>query len=199
MSKRFYKSSPRDFKEWLHERVWINGCERCPRSMYIPAFADELTNWCKRKGYVMDGRWKKGHLVVARWMYALHVQVVARRNRYGEVGYPEIRHRDWPEDKDVFDINIDQEAVEEFFDTWREAEDFDMKTDIGLRTVCELPTLLWHYVDLDSSYHGRKMARILETDSEEESEEEDFRNDYMSDLTNGLHGTTKKILGINTL
>ena len=95
-------------------------------------------------------------------------------------------------------MNIDQEVIEDFFDSWREAEDFDMGTDIGLRTVCELPQLLWHYVDLDSSYHGRKMARILEPDSDEESED-DYRHDHLTDITNGLHGTTKKILGVNTL
>ena len=198
MSARYYKASANDFQDWLDQHVWVNGVERWARRVYIPVFAEELTAWCKRKGYVMDGRWRKGHKAVAKWLYALHVQVVARRNRYGAVQYPEIEHRDWPEDKDMFEMNIDQEAVEEFLDKWREHEDFDLESHVGLRAAAELPTLLWHYVDLESSLHGKRMAKILETDSD--SEEDMIGNgDHWTDLTNGLHGTTKKILGINTL
>ncbi len=196
MSKRFYRATPQDFQDWLDQRVWVNGLERWPRRAYIPVFAEELTAWCKRKGYVMDGRW--GSKAFAKWLYALHIHVVARRNRYGAVCYPEIQHRDWPEDKDIFEIVMDQEAVEEFLDRWREHEDFDSETNIGFRVAAELPTLLWHYVNLEESSHGKKMAKILETDSESE-EDMIGLGDYMTDLSNGLHGTTKKILGVNTL
>lgn len=199
MSTRCYRASKSDFQDWLDQYVWVNGIQRLPRREYIPVFAEELTDMCKRKGYIMDSRWRKGHKAVAKWMYALHVQVIARRNRYGFVGYPEITHRNWPEDKDMFDIVIDQNVVEEFLDNWREHEDFDLQTDIGTRTACELPTLLWHYVNLDMSYHGRKMARILESDPDSENDDKYGNGDHMSDLSNGLHGTTKKILGVNTL
>ncbi len=198
MSQRVYRASKQDFQDWLDHHVWVNGIQRCPRREYIPTFAEELTAWCKRKGYVMDGRWRKGHMAVAKWLYALHVQVVARRNLHGAIGYPTIEHRDWPEDKDMFEMHIDQEAVEEFLDRWREHEDFDLETHVGRRTAAELPNLLWHYVELNMSVHGRKMAKILETDSE--SEEDWIGNgDHLADLSNGLHGTTKKILGVNTL
>jgi hypothetical protein len=198
MATRFYRASANDFQDWLNQHVWVNGIERLPRRDSIPIFAEELTAWCKKKGYVLDGRWRKGHKAVAKWLYALHVQVIARRNRYGAIQYPDIEHRDWLEDKDMFDIQIDQESIEEFLDGWREHEDFDLRTDIGCRTAAELPTLIWHYVELDASYHGKKMARLLETDSE--SENEMIGNgDHWTDLTNGLHGTTKKILGMNTL
>jgi hypothetical protein len=198
MSKRFYKFGKDDFQDWLDQRVWISGTQRIPRRQYIPVFAEELTSLCKKKGYVLDGRWGKGHKAVAKWMYALHIQVVARRNRYGPVTYPEIEHRDWPEDKDMFEINFDYEVLEEFFDSWRGNEDLDLQTDIGFRIFAELPTLLWHYVDLDESYQGRKMAKILESDSESEDDMIGV-GDHLTDLTNGLHGTTKKILGVNTL
>lgn len=198
MSTRYYRVSENDFQDWLDQYVWMNGVERWPRRDYIPIFAEELTVLCKRKGYVLDGRWKKGHKVVAKWLYALHVQVIARRNQYGSVQYPKIKHRDWPEDKDIFEINIDQEAVEKFLDKWREHEDFDLETHIGLRVAAELPILLWNYVDLESSLQGKRMAKILETDSESD-EDTIGHGDHWTDLSNGLHGTTKKILGINAL
>jgi hypothetical protein len=199
MSGRYYRASPADYQDWLNQHVWVNNMERVPRRWVIPQFAEELTLWLKSKGYVLDGRWRQGHKAVAKWLYALHVQVIARKRRYAPVQYPEIEHRDWPEDRDMFDCHIDQQAVEDFLELWQTHEDFDLRTDIGFRTACELPTMLWHYIDLEDSYHGRKMAKILE-DSDSESEGDwDSRGDHLTDLTNGLHGTTKKILGVNTL
>jgi hypothetical protein len=142
----------------------------------------------------MDGRWGRGPMVVARWLYAIHVHEVARKRSYEPIGYPDIQHRDWEEDREVFDFHIDIQAVERFMKLWNTVEDLDTTTRQGFRTQVELPTFLYTYADIDDSYQGRKLARTLETSDSEGSDKDEYE-----DLMSGAFGTTKKILGYNAL
>ncbi len=189
-----YRTPVWDFKDWLNQHIWVSDSEKAPRKTYIPALYYELTSFMKSKGYMMDGRWGRGPMIVARWLYAIHIHEVARKRSYEPIGYPEIHHRDWEEDRDVFDFHIDIQAVEAFMKVWRSVEDFNPETRQGFRTQVELPTLLYTYVDIDESYQGRKLARTLETsDSEASDRDEDL------DVMSGAFGTTKKIIGYNAL
>lgn len=190
-----YRHSHHDYQDWLHQTIWLTENEKGYRKEYIPAFYNSLTYFMKKKGYIMDGRWGRGPSIVARWLYAIHVHEVARKESCKPIGYPEIRHRDWPEDKDVFEFEIDLEAVEEFMDSWKNIEDMDCETREGFRVKVELPTLLYRYVDIDNSSQGRRMAQKLETFENEDSD----KQDEYSDLMSGAFGTTKKILGYNTI
>jgi hypothetical protein len=190
-----YRASITDYREWLHQKIWLNGNEEGYRKEYIPAFWQSLTNFMKKKGYMMDGRWLKGPTVVARWLYAIHVHEIARKVSYQPLGYPEILHRDWPEDRDTFDFHIDIQAIEEFMEGWRNVEDMDIETRHGFRTQSELQTLLYTYVDIENSSQGRRLAFKLMSDEEES---EGSHDEYI-DLMSGAFGTTKKILGYNTI
>jgi hypothetical protein len=192
---RVYRHSQRDYEDWLHQKIWLSGNEQGYRKEYIPSFYNSLTRFMKRKGYTMDGRWGKGPAIVARWLYAIHVHEVARKESHKPLGYPEIIHRDWPEDRDVFDFEIDLQSIDEFMDSWKNVEDMDCDSRQGFRVKVELQTFLYTYVDIDNSTQGRRMARILEPSDTEDS---DHQEEY-SDLMSGAFGTTKKILGYNTI
>lgn len=183
-----------DFNDWLEQHIWISNMEKAARKTYIPMLYDSLTHFMKSKGYVMDSRWGRGPMIVARWLYAIHVHEVARKRSYEPIGYPDIQHRNWEEDNDVFDCTIDLQTVEEFMDEWKTVEDFNIETRQGFRTQVELQTLLYTYVDIDSSRQGKKLARQLDVPDTEGSDKEEYE-----DLMSGAFGTTKKIIGYNTL
>jgi hypothetical protein len=195
MSK-FYRTTKADFQDWLQQHTWISHSEKAPRKVYIPELYHSLTQFMKKKGYIMDYRWNKGPMIVARWLYAIHIHEVARKCSTKPIGYPDIIHRNWEEDNDVFDLHLDIQAIEQFMKSWQTVEDMNIETRHGFRTQVELPTLLYTYVDMDYSPQGMKLARLLEpTDSEGGgSEKEEFE-----DLMGGAFGTTKKIIGYNTL
>jgi hypothetical protein len=193
---RVYRTCFSDYKEWLHQKIWLTGNEQGFRKEYIPAFWKSLTQFMKKKGYVMDERWNKGPTVVARWLYAIHVHEIARHDTNKPLGYPTILHRDWPEDYDVFDFHIDIQAIEEFIDNWRNVEDMDVETSHGFRTQVELQKLLYTYVDIGNSVQGRRLSAKLIQD---ESENSEGGQDEYVDLMSGAFGTTKKILGYNTM
>jgi hypothetical protein len=192
---RVYRYSQRDYEDWLHQKIWLTGNEKGYRKEYIPSLYNSLTHLMKKKGYIMDGRWGRGPIIVARWLYAIHVHEVARKESGQPLGYPEIWHRDWPEDRDVFDFEIDLEVLDEFMDSWKNVEDMDCETRGGFRIKVELPIFLYTYVDIDNSTQGHRLAQKLQpTDSDVSEHQEEY-----SDLMSGAFGTTKKILGYNTI
>lgn len=196
--QRYYKPSASDFQDWLDHWVWINHITKVPRREYIPRIAEETTKWMKQQGYIMEPRWKKGELIIAKWMYAIHIQEVARRRHLEPIQYPEIQHRDWPEDQDTFDIELPQDKIETFLKRFRNHEDFDIDTWAGARVINEFRTLLYHYIDLEESPHGRRIALLFDTGSDSDGNQSNH-DDFLLDIINGLHGAKKKILGVNTL
>lgn len=192
---RVYRYSQRDYVDWLHQKIWLTGNTKGYRKEYIPSFYNSLTDFMKKKGYMMDGRWGRGPAIVARWLYAIHVHEVARKESGQALGYPEIHHRDWPEDRDVFDFEIDLETLGEFMESWKNVEDMDLETCQGFRVQVELSTFLYTYADIENSRQGRRLASKLESsDTEDSGHSEEY-----SDLMSGAFGTTKKILGYNTI
>lgn len=195
--KRPYKISEKDFQLWLDESVWVCDNKKGTRRDYIPYFADALTDWMHFIGYKMDDRWAKGHRVVAKWLYAIQVLEIAKRDYGAPLAYPEIIHRDWSEDRDTYNINIDYTMVEEFMESWKTIEDLDPETRWGQRVVLEMQTLLWHYIDLDTSKIGIKLAeKLITSDSDSDSggsrrgsgrrrKPDDI---YLQEAREGLHG-----------
>ena len=157
-----YKATNRDFVSWLHQWVWVSGDEKARRKDWIPWFADSLTVWMEKKGYKMDGIWKKGHMAVARWLYAIQVQEVANKQYFGSLRYPEVKHRAWPEDRDYFECEVSVPSIETFLEGWQLVEDLDVNTPSGLRVRAELQQLLWTYLALESCRQGNRVARIVD-------------------------------------
>ena len=192
--KRAYRVSEEDFQTWLNVPIWINDNTKGTRREYIPDLADSLTGWMKRIGYTMDGRWAKGHRVLAKWLYAIHILEIARRDYNAPLAYPEIQHRDWQEDYDEFNVHIDYDIISEFLEPWSTVEDLSLEFRWGSRVYEELQTLLWHYIDLDASRNGIKLAeKLLESDSDSDSGHSrrgHRRVDdvYLQEAREGLHG-----------
>ena len=194
--KRPYKISENDFQLWLDVPIWVSDNEKGTRREYIPELADALTDWMKMIGYKMDGRWGKGHRVVAKWLYAIHVVEIARRDTSGSLEYPEIIHRDWQEDYDEFTLNINYDIVHSFLEKWDTIEDFDIETRWGSRVYEELENLLWHYIDLDTSRIGIKLAeKLIVSDSDSDSggsrsgrRRRKMDDIYVQEAREGLHG-----------
>lgn len=192
--KKAYKASEGDFQVWLDTPIWVSDCEKGTRRDYIPLLADELTLWMKTIGYTMDYRWGKGHRVLAKWLYAIHVLEIARLDYNAPLAYPEIIHRNWPEDKDEFHLYLDFDSISDFLEPWRTVEDFDYDVRWGRRVYEELETLLWHYVDLDASRIGIKLAeKLLESDSDSDSGgsrrgRKKVDDVYLQEAREGLHG-----------
>jgi hypothetical protein len=190
--KRGYKASESDFQVWLDTPIWVSDNTRGTRREYIPALADSLTAWMKTIGYKMDGRWAKGHRILAKWLYAIHILEIARCDMNAPLAYPEIIHRNWPEDKDEFHLYIDFHSISDFLEPWKTIEDLDYDVSWGRRVYEELETLLWHYVDLDASKIGIKLAeKLLESDSDSDSgggRRRKIDDVYLQEAREGLHG-----------
>ncbi len=190
--RRPYTASGRDFQAWLDCKVWVSGNEKATRREYIPVFADALTSWMRSMGYTMDGRWAKGHRVVAQWLYAIQIMEIARCDYDAPLTYPQLLHRDWPEDRDVFNMYVNYASVNDFLDSWKNIEDLDYEFRWGRRVYEELEKLLYHHIDLDASRQGIKLANILigsDSDSESEGGRRRGKDDvYLQEAREGLHG-----------
>jgi len=184
----FYRRSTYDFQRWLNARIWMSGGEKEIRKNYMPSFANSVKQWMEMKGYKMDSRW--GPMAVAKWLYAIQIAVVARKESvFSQLGYPELLHRNWPEDQDNFDMEVSFEDREEYLERWDACEDFDKTTQSGQKIRLEFEELLWTYVDLENSRQGRKIAYIMEG-SDEEDEEDSGRvgvDSYIQDNYDGYH------------
>ena len=194
----YYRTNNNDFHDWLHQHIWTSNFEKEARKYYIPYLYDHITEWMYEKGYVMDHRWNnRGPMIVAKWLYAIHVYEKALKLNNKPINYPEIIHRNWEEDKSHFDFIIDIEEIDFFFDEWKVVDDFDIDTAVGKRVKGEFRTFLYTYIDMNNSKQGRFISKKLEPDSDSESESE--KQDVYQDLMSGAFGTTKKILGYNTM
>jgi hypothetical protein len=190
--KQSYKVSEQDFQVWLDEMVWVCDNEKGTRREYIPHLADAITDWMRSIGYTMDSRWGKGHRIVAKWLYTIQVLEIARRDYGAPLAYPEIIHRDWAEDYDMFTLNIEYDTIEQFLGTWNTVEDLDPEMRWGQRAHDELQTLLWHYIDLDASKVGIKLAeKLITSDSDSDSGGGRARKSddvYLQEAREGMHG-----------
>ena len=180
-----YTPTVSDYKRWLNARVWVTGNQKACRKDYIPSFTQSLKVWMKKRGYTMSGSFTP--LSVAKWLYAIQIQEVARKNYMGPVYYPEPYHRDWEEDWDTFDMEVSQESCEEFLESYRNFEDFQFNMPSGERVKVEIQTLLYTYVDLESSKHGMRIARLLSESDGEESDGENEMDSYIRDIQEGYY------------
>ncbi len=181
-----YTPSVNDYNRWLQAKVWVTGNEKACRKEYIPSFTQSLTNWIKKRGYKMNGMFTAK--AVAKWLYAIQIQEVARRNHWGPIYYPGPYHRDWEEDWDTFDMEVSQESCEEFLEHWRNNEDLQFDLPSGDRVRVELQKLLYTYIHLESSKHGMKIARLLaEASDNDDSEGENEIDSYLRDTQEGFH------------
>ena len=176
-----------DFQLWLNQTVWVSNTEKVKRRVYIPSFAEDITAFMKKKGYQMDYRWKLGHMAVARWLYAVHVNSVRPAK---SIHYPQTIHRDWEEDKFQFYHIIGFDDLCDLLRRWQFNEDLDMESRVGNRTLQEFHRFLWGYIDLESSKQGDIVAtRLEDSDSDSENGWPRRRVDaYIQDSTEGYHG-----------
>lgn len=189
------KSKNSDFKLWLDSEIWLTDNHRGPRRDYITSLSEELEEWVKRYGYIMSKNWKP--LVLAQWLYGVSVMEVVRTTPGGALNYPEPLHRNWQEDYDMFQSDLNFHEVSEFLERWNTTEDLEYDSPIGRRVHEELERLLYCYVDMDNCYRGRQLAdRLLDTDSDTDSQgsrrrrggtkrQEDI---YIQESREGWHG-----------
>jgi hypothetical protein len=179
-------SSTSDFQVWLDQELWIEDNSKMARRKYICAFADDLTEFMRFCGYTMDMRWNKGHYIVAKWMYMIHVQEFVTKKYDGRIHYAGSYHRNWPEDFLEYTHIMGFDTISSFMERWRLYEDFDPETRVGQRILHELQNLLYPFIDMDRSKNGGIF------DDEEDSEHEEAykgRDDvYIMEAREGLHG-----------
>jgi hypothetical protein len=180
-----YTPSKYDYVRWLTAKVWVTGNEKACRKDWIPSFTESVKVWMKSRGYTMNGQFTPK--AVAKWLYAIQVQEVARKKYLGPIYYPEITHRDWEEDWDTFDMEVSQENCEIFLEGWRNNSDLESDTPSGERVRVELQTLLYTYVDLESSKHGKRIAALLADSDSEDSDYENETDIYLREAMEGYH------------
>ena len=190
----YYRASKQDFQDWLNAKVWVTGNRKASRRDYIPSFAESLTQMMYNRGYKMSGAWKKGHLVCAKWLYAICVREIGRNTHWDPLSYPDPHHRAYPEDRDQFDMTITPEVISEFMVHWRNNEDLSLESKVGQRVAIELEELLWTYVYVNDSRQGFIVNHILESLSEENDKDYDMNksskgglDQYLVDTSDGWH------------
>jgi hypothetical protein len=179
-----------DFQLWLDQEVWNGGDERVGRREVIYDFTDSARIFMKSIGYVMDSAWNSR--VVARWMYTIQCDIIVRKRRYDTIAYPEPLHRNWPEDLREFQHIMDFDTISSFMEEWKSYSDFEEGTHIGQRMFCDLPNILYPFINMDKSYNGRVVEDALydsDTDSDESWRGSKRRGTdaYIADMNEGFH------------
>ena len=176
-----------DYRVWMEEEIWLTDNERGKRKEYIVKFKEDIERWMHGRGYEMDGQWKsKG--VVGRWLYCIHVMERVKKERIGGIEYSVPNHRDWPEDRDTYEVYVDMEEVEIFLERWRTNEDFSELTRVGQRVREEMRRFLYIFIDMDNSKRGKEIYRIvMDTDDEDDGDKDD-RDIYIVEAQEGYHG-----------
>jgi len=187
-----YQASAEDYRVWLDQTIWHNGLLRRARKHYIPAFADSLTEFLKRKGYTMHPRWGKGHGVVGRWLYRIAVCVYARNTPNAPIQY-EFPGSETarPEDIDQFYHVIPTGDIQSALERWTVVEDLDPQTDMGKRVWIELETLVWKYLDLETSRQTSEVDAFFydsESEYEWQTNTKGYTDEYIQDSSEGYHG-----------
>ena len=192
--------SESDFQVWLDQNVWVSDCEKGTRREWIPAFAEALTGWMKEMGYTMSPSWKLGHRVVAYWLYVVHCVHLSspedtRLSKYYKYYNT---HRNWPEDRDYFQITITSDTITDFLESWICVEDLDPTVPLGQKIEVELQEFLYTWIDPDLSKQGEKVGRWFgETSSESEEDTSKAKargvqkkdvDIYIVEARQGLHG-----------
>jgi len=181
----------RNFDLWLNQPVNSHmDDEPFVRRDYIPDFADSLTDFIKSKGYRFDTRWKLGHLVVAKWLYTIHIRHATLDTT--SFPYQEIHHRNTIEDIEHYNNIISDEELHSFLKAWGHTiDDLCIDTFIGVKIAEELKNLIWIYINLDISPQGIAVAEWLfqeDSDSEGEIVHKKFTDQYHQDMADGYHG-----------
>jgi hypothetical protein len=197
-----YRSSGSDFQIWLDQPIWVTDNTKQTRREVYPGIAEDITAWMRRKGYVMDNRWARGHKKLAQWVYAFACDEI-REEKKG-IAYPPILHRDCQEDYDQFHHVCDFFEIQELFDGLKTVEDFDSELPLGNTLLHNFADLLYTFLDLQASKQGRLIAQLYE-DSDSSSESEWGRGDrrkgrkrqgngrkvedvYLQEARQGMHG-----------
>jgi hypothetical protein len=176
-----------DYNLWLDQWVWVTDNEKMRRRDYIPVFKKEIEEWMKRRGYDMDMSWKSKN-VVGRWLYCIHVVEIVKQQRVGGIEYAEPNHRNWPEDRDTYEVYVNQDDIEEFLWNWRTNEDMSIETRVGQRVRDEILRFLYIFLDLETSKRGRTIARIMADTDDEDDDEKGDKDMYLVDAQEGWHG-----------
>jgi hypothetical protein len=182
-------STNNDFQVWLDQSVWITNVEKATRREYLPHFAEDLTHFMSACGYTMDSRWREGHMIVARWMYMIHVQEFVTRKYDAMICYGGIHHRDWNEDFHEYAKIMDFDKISSFMERWKFYEDLDPETRVGQRVLHDLQNLLYHFIDMDNSKIGIMVATAEDSDSDSEDVYRRTKDDvYLMEAREGMHG-----------
>ena len=181
-----YVPSDDDFQIWLDQKVWDND-SICKRRELLPRIAEDIGKRMNRKGYMMDSRW--GYNSLAKWLYAIHIQEIARGpGPCRAIGYPEIQHRDWPEDRDYFEYIMSSENIMDILDKWRLTSDFDPESEVYSRIVFEFSEFLYTYVNLETSKQGMFIANLYGQGTSDSDGENTAQDIYVVEANQGLHG-----------
>ena len=181
--------SKADFLAWFNQEIYFNSLVIEERKHYFPRFAEELGSIMKSYGYTMDSRWNS--LTLAKWVYRIHVQEIARKKFDAPVWLGDIIHRDWNEDHSRYEEVIGDQDFTTYFQMWRDNEDFDTQSRVGQRLFRELPEFLYVYIDMEKSKQGQFIEELFDSDSDYAEETQVVKQDaYLQDAASGYHGGT---------
>lgn len=193
---REYRATNSDYQIWLSQEIWSGADTRDIRGEVIRNFTQDLTAWLDKLGYKMNTTW--GFRAVSNWLYSLAVVEQASINSRRRVKYPEPMHRNMEEDYDYFSFLLDWETVEKFMEYYKYVDDFDIDTKMGRRVWFELTSMIYPYLDLDSSKNGHYIRELFESsDSDSDGAEHGVRREvrkqetndvYLQEMQHGFHG-----------
>lgn len=194
--------SESDFQLWLDQEVWVSDCTTETRREWIPCFAEALTEWMEKNGYKMASEWKKGHRVVAYWLYVTHCVSLStpEDNDRRLLKYYKYynTHRNWPHDKDYFQSTVTINEIEDFLEVWKTVDMLDTSVPLGQMILLEFQDFLYTWIDPDRSKRGEMVARWFgESSSESDDASPTLRSlgrkkqdtdIYLLEARQGLHG-----------
>jgi hypothetical protein len=168
------------WSDWLNENI-ETAYESVPRGEMIHIFVKYgLRPFIQSQGYQLKGDLKKIKSLIASGLYD------SRFKHRLESKWPAPSNVEYDqEDLDHFNLILDLDKWEAFWENWGAWEDVDSNSRFGLERRLDIQAFVWDHIDIESSKQTEIVNRFFEEDEPHEEGGNGRRHEdvYIRDVT----------------
>ena len=159
------------FSEWLNQFAYVGKgiTEGTVENALLQFFYEGLTPLIQSAGY----KWidSERHIAKKFLRFCFLVYETSSMDVKYSLEIPEARHRDFPEDRDTFDLLLDTWTFVEFMEEWSFCDSF-----VGTRLEYLLRDFCYVWIDVQSGKPGALTQIVLDAMSENHVSDDDTTN-----------------------
>lgn len=168
------RSDMRSYASWMKRPSSLRcGLDDCTmEEAVLDFFYNGVSPWIYDLGY----KWNREEAVIARkfvrFCYDIHW---ALQTPTGELNPPEPQHRNYPEDRETFELFANSSAFSDFLELWKFRDEI-----VGTRLEFLILEFCYVWVDVSSGKPGSWTQRTIEMQDDNGSEDENDAFNYES-------------------